>query len=434
MQKARTRAGVVGPAILVSACLLALACAPSPPRPVGDARPDDAGSAPLSPGPRALYLLDRLAPGPLRDRLDACRDRPIHPSRFTIGHRGAPLFFPEHTRESYLAAARLGAGALECDVTFTRDRVLVCRHAQCDLATSTNILETPLADRCREPFRAARFDETTGELVSPASARCCTSELDADEFLSLEGRMDAADPRATTIAEFVDATPAWRTDLHANRGTLMTHAESVALFRTLGVEMVPELKAPEVEMPFGGDFDRDDYAQAIVETYREAGVPAADVSLQSFDATDLDRWRRIAPDFAERAIWLDGRDPRQGIPTVGEFEALRARGIRTVAPPIPVLLELDSAGRIVASDYARRARAAGLEIVTWTLERSGRIRDGHVEGRPFDFYLGPLLPALGNDGDLYRVLEALHREVGVRAVFTDWPEAVAYYASCHELL
>ena len=43
--------------------------------------------------------------------------------------------FPEHTRESYVAAARQGAGVLECDVVFTKDAELVCRHAQDDLAT-----------------------------------------------------------------------------------------------------------------------------------------------------------------------------------------------------------------------------------------------------------------------------------------------------------
>jgi len=48
---------------------------------------------------------------------------------FSIGHRGAALQFPEHTRESYVAAARMGAGILECDVTFTKDRELVCRHS-----------------------------------------------------------------------------------------------------------------------------------------------------------------------------------------------------------------------------------------------------------------------------------------------------------------
>ena len=95
-----------------------------------------------------------------------------------------------------------------------------------------------------------------------------------------------------------------------------------------------------------------------------------------------------------------------------------------------MLLALDGDGRLVASDFAERAKAAGFELVAWTLERSGRIRDGRVDGRTRDFYLDPVLPALANDGDVYRVIHALHAEVGVRAIFSDWPAAVTYYANC----
>ena len=71
---------------------------------------------------------------------------------FSIGHRGAPLQFPKHTVESNVAAASMGAGTLECDVTFTEDLELVCHHAQNDLHTTTNILISPLADTCVQPF------------------------------------------------------------------------------------------------------------------------------------------------------------------------------------------------------------------------------------------------------------------------------------------
>jgi len=40
-------------------------------------------------------------------------------------------------------AGGMGAGIIECDVTFTKDRELVCRHSQCDLHTTTNILTVP---------------------------------------------------------------------------------------------------------------------------------------------------------------------------------------------------------------------------------------------------------------------------------------------------
>ena len=72
----------------------------------------------------------------------------------------------------------------------------------------------------------------------------------------------------------------------------------------------------------------------------------------------------------------------------------------------------------------------GIAIVAWTLERSGRIRDGRVEESASDFYLGPMLPSFDNDGDIYRVIHALNVQVGVRAIFSDWPATVTYYANC----
>ena len=130
-------------------------------------------------GPRPFYLVRDMDDGPLKDELSACTG-PFARKDFSIGHRGAPLQFPEHTRESYIAAANMGAGILECDVTFTKDRELVCRHAQCDLATTTNILATPLAAKCSVPFKGA--DAAAG---TKAEVKCCTSDLTLDEFKSL---------------------------------------------------------------------------------------------------------------------------------------------------------------------------------------------------------------------------------------------------------
>lgn len=437
--RARKALPVLAPALLWLGCLGAFdsfdafdAASPNAREPVPATfsrdRESVAPMAGIQLGPRPFYLLDRLAPGPLRDRLDACRDGPFAPTRFSIGHRGAPLQFPEHTRESYVAAARMGAGTLECDVTFTRDHALVCRHSQCDLATTTNILATPLAERC-SAFEPATFDPATGRLLRAARRRCCTSDLDLAEFRTLEGRMDAWSPFATREAEFLTPTAGFRPALYDNGGTLMTHAESIVLFRELGVAMTPELKQPEVASPRDGGFTREVRARALIEAYQEAGTPPEEVFPQSFDADVIRLWLREFPAFGARAIWLDGRAPAEPIPE-GEFARLYAEGFRTVAPPIASLLRLDGAGEIVATEYVRRARAAGLEIVTWTIERSGRIRAGRVEGRAGDYYLDPILEALETDGDVYRVIDALYREVGVRAIFSDWPATVTYYANC----
>src|SRR5918999_4738080 len=144
------------------------------------------GAKNIQVGPRPYFLVDDMDPGPLKATLKQCNEKPLSKTEFSIGHRGAALQFPEHTKESYEAAARMGAGIVECDVTFTKDRQLVCRHSQCDLHTTTNILVTPLAKTCIVPFTPAVIGPN-GEVVTPATAECRTSELTLAEFKSLRG-------------------------------------------------------------------------------------------------------------------------------------------------------------------------------------------------------------------------------------------------------
>jgi glycerophosphoryl diester phosphodiesterase len=58
-------------------------------------------------------------------------------------------------------------------------------------------------------------------------------------------------------------TPGWRTDLYSQCAQPMTHKESVALFKQHGVKMTPELKQPEVTMPFNGQYSQQHYAQQL---------------------------------------------------------------------------------------------------------------------------------------------------------------------------
>src|SRR5919106_1724417 len=194
-------------------------------------------------GPRPFYLVSQMEDGELKNKLEACiatiKEYKHHD--FSIGHRGAALQFPEHTKESYEAGRRMGAGILECDVTFTKDGELVCRHAQCDLHTTTNILATDLAGICRVPFTPAEFDED-GTRLTAATARCCTTDLTLSEFKSLKGKMDASNPNASTVEEFLGGTPSFRTDLYATGGTVLSHRESIALIGSIGAKFTPELK------------------------------------------------------------------------------------------------------------------------------------------------------------------------------------------------
>lgn len=310
-------------------------------------------------------------------------------------------------------------------MTFTQDQELVCRHAQNDLHTTTNILATPLAAKCVQPFQPAVLD-AQGQLLSPARAECRTSELTLAEFKTLRGKMDAFNPRARTVEEYMAGTPSFRTDLYAgpSSGTLMTHKESIELFKQLKVQMTPELKSPAVSMPFHG-FTQQAYAQKMIDEYRAAGVPARKVWPQSFNEADVVYWVNHAPDFGAQAVYLDDAETVNDLPRADELLRYRQEGIRVVAPPLFALLALDGGGRIVPSNYARDAKAAGLDIITWTLERSGVLADGNN-----GFYFQTVDSAIHREGDVMEVLDVLGRQIGVRGVFSDWPATVTYYANC----
>ena len=376
-------------------------------------------------GPRPFFLVDDMEDGPLKKQLQACSERPFRKADFSIGHRGAALQFPEHTRESYEAAARMGAGILECDVTFTKDLQLVCRHAQNDLHTTTNILITALASKCHQPFVPAVLGPG-GEIVTPARAECRTSDITLAEFKSLRGKMDAFNPAAKTAQEYLGGTANFRTDLYAgpSTGQLLTHRESIELFKSLRVKMTPELKAPVVAMPFNG-FTQEQYAQKMIDEYRAAGVGPRMVFPQSFNIGDVLYWVNSEPAYGWQAVYLDDANTVADLPTYSELVDYKLAGINIWAPPTFALLTTDGANRIVASRYARDARAAGLDIITWTLERSGVLADGNN-----GFYYQTFDSAVSREGDLMTVIDVLASDVGVRGVFSDWPAALTYYANC----
>lgn len=370
---------------------------------------------------RPLALIQDMDSGPLKDKLSSCEDVSLRRSDMVIGHRGAPLFYPEHTRESYIAAANSGAGILECDVTFTSDKALVCRHSQCDLHTTTDILNSPeLAAKCEIPFTPA--DPING---IPAQVKCCTSDITLAEFKTLRGKMDGFSPMATTPQAYMQGPEQG----HQLRGTLMTHAESIELFKQLGVKMTPELKAAQVAMPYQG-FSQADYAAALIKEYQAAGVPASDVYPQSFNPQDVLFWIKHTPEFGQQTVILDGRDkdPTFNInePTTWQpdHNSLKSMGINIIAPPLWMLLSVDDQGRLVASEYANRARAAGLDIIAWTVERSGSLAEGG------GWYYQGLDSAIDNDGDVMQVIDTLIRDVGVIGIFSDWPATVSYYQNC----
>lgn len=386
---------------------------------------DGHASGSVQVGPRPFFLVDQMEASALKTKLQSCSAGPFKKSDWSIGHRGAPLQFPEHTVQSYRAAARMGAGIVECDVTFTKDRQLVCRHAQNDLHTTTNILATPLAQNCTAPFEAASGSEE-------ASAECRASDVTLAEFRTLTGKMDAADKTATSVESYMDGTAGFRTDLYSGKGSLMTHAESIELFKELGVKFTPELKSPSVSMPYDGNYTQAMYAQQMIDEYKAAGVPPSDVFAQSFDLNDVLYWIKNEPEFGKQAVYLDdsysitGWSPEKDSTWPQSMAELKAMGVNYIAPPMWVLVKLDG-GKMVPSLYALRAKEAGLKIITWTAERSGLLTKGG------GWYYQSVKAEIDNEGDVFELIHVLHKDVGISGLFSDWPATTTYYANCFGL-
>lgn len=375
-------------------------------------------------GPRPFYLVEGMDEGPLKDRLLKCENGPFRRTDFSIGHRGGALLFPEHTDVAYRGGARMGAGIVECDVTFTKDGELVCRHSECDLHTTTDIVATNLNSKCTVPW--------TGPGQNPAP-KCCTSDLTLAEFKTLKGKMDASNPSATTAEGFLGGTASWRTDLYTGRANVLSLKESIRLNQELGVKHTPELKGAEhqdrVNAIFGGQAQ---YAQKMIDELKAAGVDPKDVWAQSFNVADVLYWIQREPGFGKQAVYLDSIDPTVSPPiprqSLDELKKLKSQGVRIIAPPMWALLAVNSANEVVPSEYAADIKKAGLDIIAWTFERAD-LRQGASKAGWY-YLFDPQGKAIKKDSDMYKALDVLARQVGILGIFSDWPATVTYYANC----
>lgn len=339
-------------------------------------------------------------------------------SDFSIGHRGACLQFPEHTLESYTAALEMGAGIVECDVTFTQDLELVCRHSQCDLHTTTNVVTIPeLNAKCTTPW-------STG--VEP---NCCTSDFTLEELKTLCAKMDSSTGILNGTAQdyAFGGTPLWRTELYdIGCPKIPTHKESIELIGNGGGYFTPELKGPSVEMPFNGTYSQRDYAQQMIDEYVEAGISPEAVWPQSFNIDDVIYWSENTS-FGAQAVALNETELETDQEIDVYLDTLVANNVSIVAPPLWMLVEPDTESmyKMQPSYYANASKERGLNIITWTLERTAPGLDG--------WYWQSLEGTELVEGDHFNLLYVLAMDVGVLGVFSDWPATTTFFANCMEL-
>jgi glycerophosphoryl diester phosphodiesterase len=258
--------------------------------------------------------------------------------------------------------------------------------------------------------------------------RCCASDLSLAEFKTLTGKMDAANPAATTPQGYLGGTASWRTDLYTGRGTLLTLRESIELNEKLGAKHTPELKSGNpvrLAEVFGG---QEQYAQAMIDEFKHAGVSPRRVWAQSFNPADVIYWVKNEPRFGRQAVYLDSINP-PAVPRLSleQLKALRKEGVQIFAPPMFALLDV-AGDKVIPSQYARDIKSVGFDIIAWTFERSDLRRGAATAG--FYYQFDPKGQAVKKDSDMYKALDVLAKDVRILGIFSDWPATVTYYANC----
>jgi glycerophosphoryl diester phosphodiesterase len=257
---------------------------------------------------------------------------------------------------------------------------------------------------------------------------CCTSDFTLEELKTLCAKMDSYnDINATDPMDFAfGGTADWRTDLYQYEcPRVMTHKESIEIIKAVGGKFTPELKLPSVEMPFN-DFTQRDFAVKLTEEFMAAGIPTEDIWIQS--ATEEDIEYLATTDYGMQAVALDFDDTRNRSDDKAWLMHMMDIGAKIVAPPMWKLVEPNpKAGEegeldMVASQMALDAKELGLQIITWTLERTS----APLEKPAGTDYFWLTLQGMGlnlTEGSNMDLLHVLAMDVGIEGIFR-WVDAL----------
>lgn len=305
-----------------------------------------------------------------------------------VGHRGAPAYRPEHTRESFELAIDLGADMIEPDLVVSRDGALVVRH---ETALS---LSTDVASR-REFADRRRPGQHKGRAV-------------LDWFVE---DFDLAELRTLAAVERMPGLRPLNAAYDGGSG-ILTLDEVVGIARDRSTADRPIGVLAEIKRPRPRDVART--AALVVDELTRLGCAAArgTVVLQSFDSAVLREIRALTGDAGPRMLQLVTDSP------VGD-PLLTPAGLREistyaqgVAPSVDRLLPLDEDGRIVpAAELVAEAHRAELVVFCWTLRAENAFL-------PPELRRGPQPAGQGDAVGQARLL----LDLGVDGLISDSPE------------
>lgn len=295
-----------------------------------------------------------------------------------IAHRGASGILPEHTRESKIAAHRMGADYLEQDVVLSKDDVPIVLH-DVHLDTTTDVAEK-FPDRRRKDGRYYAIDLTAAEIATLTAT---------ERFDHRTGKqvMPLRHPKGKGVFR----VPTLEQEL----------ALIAELNRTGGrrAGIYPELKAPAWHRKEGKDL-----AGIVLPILRKHGYATQSdpCYLQCFEYAEVKRIREELGWKGSVIMLLGGNKGVDGT----DFAALKSdaglKGLASLVDGIgPSLTDVIKDGK--ATDLIARAHKAGLKVHPYTL-RADALPKGVK--------------------DVAEAARIIFKDAGADGLFTDHPDKV----------
>jgi glycerophosphoryl diester phosphodiesterase len=282
-------------------------------------------------------------------------------SPLVIGHRGACGYRPEHTRQAYELAFRLGADFVEPDLVATRDGVLVLRHEN-EISGTTDVAS--------RPEFAAR--STTKEVDGRPVTGWFTEDFTWDELATLRCRERLGALRQAS-ASFDGQYPIMRfahlvdlVDELAEAGDrelgIVAEIKHPTYFASIGLPLDELLAAELKRLGWHEEPNRlviESFEKTVLHEVRARGIRGTRIYLIEAEGAAFDL---VARDGADAASYADE------IGETGLYALATRRGLDALdGISVDKRLLLDPDDPSGTNDLVDRAHAVGLAAFTWTL-------------------------------------------------------------------
>jgi glycerophosphoryl diester phosphodiesterase len=316
---------------------------------------------------------------------------------------------PEHTLAGYFIAIQQGADYVEPDLVITRDGALVVRHEN-EIGGTTDVAS--------HPEFAAR--KATKHIDGQSMTGWFTEDFTVAELKTLRARERLPQLRAgNTRYDGVFEIPTFDEMLDL---VAAADAQRAAQARAAGlpppprIGVYPETKHPSYFARLGLSFD-----ERMLDALRRHGYQRRSdpVWIQSFEVGNLKALRQrtelsliqlVEPQGKPFDFTLSG-DPRSYLDLMSDAGLREIATYAQAIAPFKWMVVQFEGGKVIDTGLARRARAHGLGVHTWT-------------ERAENEFLPPDLRSSADPaakGDMAREIQAL-LDAGVTGFFSDHPD------------